>query len=346
MPKDVIVGQIGCGYWGPNLLRNLTGLDGCRVKTVAETSMERRKFVTSHYPNIAVSADAADVLGDPDVSAVVLATPARTHYELAYSALEAGKHVLVEKPLTLDVSEAGELATLAAARGRVLMVGHTYLYNSALKTLRRNIEDGVIGAPYYFHLNRLNLGIARTDVNAWWNLAPHDVSILLYLRDGKMPVEVSATGAGFIQKDIEDTVFARLAWGDGVVAHIHVSWLNPEKVRRVTLVGSKKMAVLDELAEHPLALYDKGIDLMPAESERRDYDNFDGMQLVHRAGEIIYPDVETREPLADEVSDFISCITGNKTPVSNATQGRNVVAILAAGQESLKNEGRPVAPKT
>lgn len=344
MANDIVVGQIGCGYWGPNLLRNFTAAERCRVKWVAEQSQERRDYVAGHYPETVLTDDGLDVIGDPDVDAVVIATPAGSHYALAVSALEAGKHVLVEKPLALDVAEAARLAAMADDTGLILMVGHTYLYNDALSVLAGEVEQGALGDIYYFDMHRTNLGIARTDVNAWWNLAPHDISILLRLRGDRLPVEVSATGADFIQKGVEDTVFARLAWDDGVVAHINVSWLSPDKVRRMTVVGSRKMAVFDELAAHPVSIYDKGIDVLPAEAGRRDYDDFSGAQLVHRVGDVAHPEVSPSEPLAGEVRDFLDCISNGATPLASARRGRDVVAVLAAGDESLKTGGAPVRP--
>lgn len=344
MTDTIVVGQIGCGYWGPNLLRNLDGAEGCRVKWVAEKSPERRDYVTSRYPEISVTEDAGDIIGDADVDAVVVATPAESHFALASDALKAGKHVLVEKPLTLDVAEADRLIEVAEDKGLILAVGHTYLYNDALSILAQEIDQGALGKIFYFDMHRTNLGIARTDVNAWWNLAPHDVSILLRLRGNQLPKDVTARGDDFIQKGIEDTVFARLAWEDGVVAHIHVSWLSPDKVRRMIVVGSRKMAVLDELAPNPVSIYDKGIDLMPDESLRRDYDDFSGTQLVHRIGKVAHPDISSSEPLASEVEDFLDCIKSGATPFANAKRGRDVVAVLAAGEESLKSGGIPVCP--
>ena len=342
--RIVTVAQIGCGYWGPNLLRNFTARPECRMKWVVDSSPERRDYVKDAYPAIATTPEAAKAFADPEVEAVIVATPAGSHFALAQAALKAGKHVLVEKPMALDVAEAEALLREAAEAGRVLMAGHTYLYNDAVNALRREIEASAIGDVLYFHLSRLNLGIARSDVNAWWNLAPHDVSMLLYLLGDRLPAEVSATGVDFVQKGIEDAVFARLAWTGGVVAHIHVSWLNPDKVRRLTLVGSRKMAVLDELAERKLSIYDKGIERMPGESARRDYDHFQGMQLVHRSGPVTHPAVVMREPLAEEARDFLGAIVDGRDPLADARHGRDVVAVLAAGQQSLKQNGKPVAP--
>jgi len=327
------------------LARSLLLLTAVVRIVVAEPSTDRREYVSGHYPDIGVTGDGFDIIGDPEINAVIIATPAGSHYDLASAALDAGKHVLVEKPMALDVAEADRLVAKADAAGLILSVGHTYLYNQALSVLAGQVEQGALGDIYYFDMSRLNLGIARTDVNAWWNLAPHDVSILLRLRGDRLPAEVSATGADFVQKGIEDTVFAKLTWDDGVVANIHVSWLSPDKVRRMTVVGSQKMAVLDELAPHPVSIYDKGIDLMPAESGRRDYDDFSGTQLVHRVGDVAHPDVLPSEPLAGEVQDFLDCINNHGTPVASARRGRDVVAVLAAGDESLKTGGTPVRPK-
>ena len=219
------------------MLRNLVAQPGCRVSTVAETSEERRAFVAANYPTIATTPDWASVLEDSAVDAVAIAVPAADHHHVAKMALEAGKHVLVEKPLATDVSQANELIRLAAGRGLTLLVGHTFLYNAAVHYFRDMIEQADIGRIFYFDLQRLNLGKVRSDVNVWWNLAPHDISILIYLMGGELPTAISAYGVDYLQPGVEDIVYARLSWENRITANIHVSWLDPEKVRKVTVVG-------------------------------------------------------------------------------------------------------------
>src|ERR671931_2592762 len=235
------IAQLGCGYWGPNLLRNFSAQADCHVKWVAEEDPKRRAYVGANYPKTQTTPHWQDTINDPEVEAVVIATPASTHYALGKACLEAGKHLFVEKPLAMCVLEADELVHVAGARERVLMVGDTFLYNAAVRYMKQLLTDGELGEVYYIYSQRLNLGQVRTDVNAWCNLAPHDVSILLYLMEGVLPVSVSAQGVHYIQPNIEDVVFTILTWANRVTAHIHVSWLDPSKTRKMTIVGSRKM---------------------------------------------------------------------------------------------------------
>lgn len=344
--EPVVVGQLGCGYWGPNLLRNFSTLPGCRLKWVAEPASERRAYVSSRFPGARVTASWKEVLADDEVEAVAIATPAATHFDLAAETLEAGKHVLVEKPLAMSARDAETLASSAKRRGRVLMAGHTFLYSSAIRYVQGLVSSGEIGAVYFIYTQRLNLGQVRSDVNAWWNLGPHDVSILLYLRGGQLPARIAARGLSFIQPGIEDVVLAVLTWPDGASAHIHVSWLDPGKIRKVTVVGSGKMVVWDDTAENKVTVLDKGVDRIPRIGERMDYDDqartkFD-LQL--RSGDIWLPRVDDgKEPLATEITHFLECIRGGVTPLTGASHARDVVAILEAGQQSLKEQGAPVA---
>nr|WP_277882650.1 Gfo/Idh/MocA family oxidoreductase [Microcoleus sp. FACHB-68] len=339
----ITVAQLGCGYWGPNLLRNFSAQSDCWVKWLADLSPQRRSYVEANYPKTKTTANWEDVMADPEVDAVVVATPASTHYKLAKVALEAGKHVLVEKPLAMCTTEADELVALAEATGRTLMVGHTFLYNAAVRHLKQLLDKGELGELYYIYSQRLNLGQVRSDVNAWWNLAPHDVSILLYLMDGELPVSVSAYGMDYIQAGIEDVVFATLTWANRVTAHIQVSWLDPGKVRKMTLVSSRKMLVYDDVSDDKLTILDKGIDRIPKAGESMDYDNFNNYQLFHRAGDIWLPKINFQEPLKTEVAHFLDCIRlQGQSPLTGGKQGRDVVAILEAGQHSIKNNGKPI----
>jgi predicted dehydrogenase len=330
----VVVAQLGCGYWGPNLLRNLVAQQACRVKWVADPDPSRRAYVGQAHPGVGVTADFREPLEDREVDAVVIATPAASHYALTKAALAAGKHVLVEKPLAMSTTEADELVTAAA--GRTLMVGHTFLYNAAVSHLKKLIDAGELGTLYYVYAQRLNLGQVRSDVNAWWNLAPHDVSILLYLRGGELPEIVSARGIDYLQPGIEDVAFATLTWPDRVTAHVHVSWLDPSKVRKVTIVGSRKMLVYDDVSDDKVAVLDKGVDRVPRAGERMDYDRLDRYQLVHRAGDVWLPRVEFQEPLKVELDHFLECIRTGQAPLTGPGHARDVVAVLEAGQRAMR----------
>ncbi len=336
--------QFGCGYWGPNLLRSFSGHASCKVLWVVEPREERRAYVRQAFPHVNVTAAADDALSDERVGAIVIATPPASHPALAERALLAGRHVLVEKPLATSTVEADALIALAAAQRRVLMVGHTFLFNTAVSALHDLVMDGTIGEVCYFYSQRLNLGQVRQDVNVWWSLAPHDVSILLHLREGVLPVEVTVRGASYLQRGIEDVAFAVLRWDDGVIGHVHVSWLDPGKVRRVTVVGSRKMVVCDDLAEHRIAIVDRGVDRVPMVGERMDFDHFDAWQLRHRSGEVVFPQVPAHEPLRSQAAHFLACIRHALPALTGGRRARDVVAVLEAGGESLRRNGEPVRP--
>ena len=338
----VRVAQLGCGYWGPNLLRNFSAQADCHVAIVAEKDPKRRQYVEATYPKTRTSPDWQSVIDDPEIDAVVIATPASTHFALAKAALEANKHVFTEKPLAKSLVEADELVALAEARTRILMVGDTFLYNEAVRYLKRLVKQGDLGEIYYIYTQRLNLGQVRTDVNAWWNLAPHDVSILLYLMDWELPVSVSAHGIDYVQPGIEDVVFANLTWASRVMAHIQVSWLDPGKTRKVTVVGNRKMVVYDDVVDDKIAILDKGIDRVPMAGERMDYDFFSKYQLLQRTGDILLPRINLQEPLQVETGHFLDCVRTGETPLTGPQHGRSVVAVLEAGQKSLDNHGRAV----
>jgi predicted dehydrogenase len=342
--ERLILGQIGCGYWGPNLLRAFAGQVGCRLKWVAEVRAERQAYVREQFPDVAVTASWHDVVRDPDVDGVVVATPAGQHHEIAKAALLQGKHVLVEKPLATSTAAADELIALAAAKRRVLMVGHVFLYNPAVRYMKELISAGHIGDVLYVYAQRLNLGQVRSDVNAWWNLAPHDVSILLYLRDGAAPASVAVHGAAYLQPDVEDVVFAVLSWADGVKAHIHVSWLDPAKVRRFTVIGSRKMIVYNDVADEKIAVYDKGVDRVPKLGERMDFDHYNRWSLQHRMGDVLIPSIAAVEPLRAEARHFLECMRTGAVPVTGPRHARDVVAVLEAGQRSLKGGGQTCEP--
>jgi len=325
------IAQIGVGYWGPNLLRNLAGSKRCQVAAVADLSEERRAFVRSLYPAAAVGSDVDPVFADPRIDAIVVVTPAATHFDLVTRALRAGKHVLVEKPMASSVAEVEAIAAEAKKYGRVAMVGHTFLFNPAVRFLKSLIDSGELGEIRYIYSQRLNLGRIRSDVDALWNLGPHDVSIIQYLLGDPQPAAVKRTGMDFIQKGVDDVVFLNIEYPGKVLAHVHVSWLDPHKVRCLTVVGSKKMDVYDDVAEHKIAVYDKGIEPKAVLGERMDYDHSAPTSFIHRSGEVRYPAIAWQEPLKAEIDHFFDCIEGKIECLTGPKHASEVVRILEQG---------------
>ena len=317
-------------------------LPDCQVKWMADVDSTRRKFVESNFPGVSTTARMKNLLDDSSVDAIVIATPAGTHHELAKTVLQSGRHVLVEKPLATSVHEAEELVSLSDSTALILMVGHTFLHNGSIKYTRSLIESGEIGEPYYISTQRLNLGQVRNDVNVWWNLAPHDVSILLYLMGDTLPESISATGAVFIQDGIEDLVFASLKWASGTTGHIHVSWLDPGRVRTVHVVGSKKMIICDDIAEDKVQILDRGIDRIPLAGEVMDFDTPATYGIRYRTGDVHMPRLELEEPLLTEAEHFLQSIRGKRPPLTGPRNGLDVVRVLAAGAQSMKSDGTRV----
>lgn len=343
--KITTLAQLGCGYWGPNLVRNFSRLHNARLKWVVDTDPARRSYIEENFPKVQTSDDWKSILEDPEVEAVIIATAASTHFQFVKAALLAKKHVFVEKPLATSTLEADELVALAAHADRTLMVGHTFLYNPAVRYLKGILTRGDLGSLYYIYSHRLNLGQVRSDVNVWWNLAPHDVSILLYLMDGELPVSVSAHGADYIQDRIEDVAFVTLTWADKLIANIQVSWLDPAKVRRMTLVGTKKMVIYDDVLDQKITILDKGVDRVPIAGEKMDYDE-SGFKIQHRKGDVWQPQIPSEEPLHVEAKHFVECVQNKRTPLTGPAHARDVVAILEAGDQALKSGKRvPVRPR-
>jgi predicted dehydrogenase len=331
----ITLGQVGLGYWGPNLLRNFQELSGARVKTVCDLDRDALAQVMERYPGLAGTQDYDDLLDDPEIEAIVVTSSAATHYRLAKPALEAGKHVFVEKPIALQVDQAETLVRLADDRGLTLMVGHLLLYHPAVTRLKELVDGGELGDIYYVYTERRNLGKVRVDENAMWSLAPHDISVVLYLL-GEMPEAVAAQGQSYLQPGIEDTVFFTLRFADGRLAHSHVSWLDPHKVRRVTVVGSRQMGIFDDVEpSEKLRIYDKGVDRTP------EYSSY-GDALTLRFGDIFVPRVEMKEPLRLECQHFLDCIEQGRQPLSSGHNGLQVLRVLDALQRSLDREGRLV----
>jgi predicted dehydrogenase len=323
-----VLAQVGCGYWGPNLLRNFSTLPDCRVKYVIDSSPERRAFVEGNFPLIK-ALDACDsALSDSEVSAVIIATPAGTHFELAKEALLAGKHVFVEKPLANKVSEVDELESLALERDLVVMVGHTFIYNSAVRYVKKMIDNGGLGEIRYVYSQRLNLGRIRSDIDALWNFAPHDISIIQYWLGDPAPLAIHRLGMDFMQQGIDDVVFLSLVYPQKVIANIHVSWLDPQKVRKMIVVGSHKMVVYDDIADDKIAIYDKGIDKKAILGQNMDFDKPRPEQFNYRSGDIVLPKISFKEPLQTEAEHFVDCIKNGEKPITGVPHARNVVAIL------------------
>jgi len=332
------VATVGAGAWGKNLVRNFAELAGAKLHTCCDLDEKKLQDVKARYPDTRVTTDYDTVVSDDEIDAVVIATNAPAHYKMAKQALEAGKHTYVEKPLTLVPSDAEDLVATAERAGVKLMVGHLLIHHPAVVKLREMIQAGELGEIYYLYSQRVNLGIVRKDENAWWSLAPHDISIALHLF-GAEPIDVSVRGECWLQEGIEDTVFGNLRFGDKKMAQIHVSWLDPNKMRKVTVVGSKKMVVFDDVDPvEKLRVYDKGVDVSMEYQSYGDY-------ITLRSGDIVIPKISMSEPLKIECQHFIDCIERDETPVTDGRDGLRVVRVLAAGQESLKQAGAPVALK-
>lgn len=322
------IAQIGVGYWGPNLLRNLVANKECEVKTVVDLSEDRRDFVNSQYPSIVTTDQDNVVLDDETIDAVIIATPVATHFNIAIKCLKAGKHVLIEKPMATSVNQIKEIDIIAKNNNLVAMVGHTFLYNSAVRFVKKYIDSGELGEIRYIYSQRLNLGRIRSDVDALWNLAPHDISIIQFWLDDPEPIAVERSGQSYVQKGVDDVVFLNLSYKGGVMANIHVSWLDPHKVRKLTVVGTKKMIVYDDIADNKIAIYDKGIDPLAKIGNRMDFDDLSIQNYKHRSGDVILPKLDWKEPLQTEIEHFIDCIKNNYESITNTTHAMRVVSIL------------------
>jgi predicted dehydrogenase len=333
--KESVLAQFGCGYWGPNLLRNFSTLPDCRVKYVVDSSQSRRTFVEENFPKTCAIDSVAPALSDPEVNGVVVATPAGTHFELARKALLAGKHVFVEKPLATTVAEVDELGKLAQERDLLVMAGHTFVYNAAVRYVKKLLDAGELGEIRYIYSQRLNLGRIRSDIDALWNFAPHDISIIQYWLGDPQPVSVHRVGMDFIQKGIDDVVFLNIVYPQKIIANIHVSWLDPQKVRKMIVVGSRKMVVYDDIAEDKIAIYDKGIDRKAILGEHMDFDRPQPEQFKYRNGDILMPQVNFTEPLRLEAESFIQGMWNGKKSITGIAHARNVVAILEKAQRPI-----------
>jgi predicted dehydrogenase len=330
------IGVIGYGEWGPNHVRNFNSLPGARVVACADMRSERREAAAQLYPQMRVEGDPHRLMADPDVRAVVVATPTRTHFDLVMEALRSGKDVLCEKPLAGSVGEAREMVAEAERLGRVLMVGHVFLFNPGIQKMRDYVASGESGAIHYAYSTRTNLGPFRQDVNAVWDLAAHDVSIFNHLF-GSLPDQVTGRGEAYLQPGIEDVAFITLRYPGRILAAIHVSWIDPRKVRRITVVGDHKMLHWDDLDPEPVRVYDKGV-----ERGAHAYQSFGEFLLHAREGDVLSPRVKPGEPLRLQAQHFVSCVRDRTKPLAHAQGGLDVVRVLEAVDRSMRQAGAPV----
>jgi predicted dehydrogenase len=326
------IGVVGYGYWGPNVVRNLHGLDNCRVVAVCDKSQAALRRASRSYSDVELTTDLTKVLTSPDIDAIAVVTPVWTHFELAKSALQNGKHVFVEKPFTSTTQQAEELIELAERKRLTIMVDHTFLFTGSVRKIRQLVDDGTLGALYYFDSIRVNLGLFQHDVNVMWDLAPHDLSIMNYIIQEK-PEAVIATGGRHLNGHA-DVAFITVYFPSNIVAHINVNWLSPVKIRTTLIGGEKKMLVWDDLeADEKIKVYDKGVQITGGQGL---YD----LLVSYRSGDVWAPKVEQTEALKVELEYFLDCIANNRTPLNDGVAGLGVVKLLEAADRSLEKRGQ------
>jgi len=331
--KLIKVGVVGCGYWGPNLIRNLRQAPDCHLKVVCDLSESRLNHMRRLHADVATTTRFQDLLDDAELDAIVVATPVQLHYEMAKAVLGVGKHVFIEKPMARTEMEAEELVALADRKGLLLMVGHTFLFSPAVRRMKEIIDAGDIGQVQYISARRLNLGLFQKDINVVWDLAPHDISILLYLLE-EFPLEVSCQGSSHVTKGIEDVTMTYLRFRKNRCAFIHNSWLDPKKVRQMTVVGSQRMIVYDDTEPlEKLKIYDARVEVPPH------YDTFAEFTYSYHYGDAYVPYIKQDEPLKLECQHFIECIRDDQVPLTNGQLGLEVVRILEASSQSLRQQG-------
>jgi predicted dehydrogenase len=328
----VRVGVIGYGYWGPNIVRNLSALDGCRVLAVCDQRPAALARASKAHPGVTLTTDSADVLTSTEIDAVAVITPVWTHFELAKAALENGKHVFVEKPFTSTSAQAEELIELAAKKNLQIMVDHTFLFSGAVKKIRQLVDDGTLGPLYYFDSTRVNLGLFQHDVSVVWDLAPHDLSVMDYII-GKEPEAVVATGGNHLN-ELADMAFITVYFPGNITAHINVNWLSPVKIRMTLIGGRDKMLVWNDLEpDEKIKVYDKGVNITSGQGV---YD----LLVSYRTGDVWAPKVDATEALRSELGYFVKCVAGNEKPMNDGGAGLRVVRLLEAAEQSLKARGK------
>lgn len=333
----VNVGVVGCGYWGPNLIRNLRSLKDCRLKWVCDLNPKRLAHMKELYPEVQTTADTQDLIKDPDLQAVAIATPLRNHHAHAKSFLEAGKSVLVEKPLAYSQKECEDLVQTAARHKAILMVGHTFIYSPPVRKMKEIVKSGDLGDIRYITSRRLNLGLFQKDINVTWDLAPHDLSIILYLMDD-FPLALNCQGGAHVTPGVEDVTSLTLLFPDGEFALIHSSWLDPRKVREMTLVGSRRMVVYDDLQPlQKISIFDVRVERPPH------YDTFAEFQFAYHYGDMYCPYIKQEEPLKLQCQHFIDCVRSGEKPLTSGEEGLKLVRILEAAQESVRHGGKRIS---
>ena len=335
--KTIKTAVLGYGYWGPNLVRNLNKLSGVSIESIVDLDEKKRKRVGEDFPSIQVSSNSDDIINDPNIDAIVVATPPSTHFDLAYKSLNSGKNVLIEKPIAQSSDDSMKLINLAKKNNLKLMVDHTFIYSGAVKQIKTILENNELGDLWYVDSVRINLGIVQKDVNVIWDLAPHDLSILEYIINAK-PVSVSATGLSpnnYVGAPLEGIAYLAIKYDNGILAHLHLSWLAPVKLRRMMVGGSKKFLVYDHLdPEHQVKIYDKAISKTP----EGDYQ----ILSERKEGDMYAPKIDQKEPLEEMVGHFIESISKNKTPISDGISGHNIVVIIEAAIHSMENGGAEI----
>lgn len=327
------VAVVGCGYWGPNLVRNLNQIPKCNMKMCCDIDDQKLKRIESLYPNIKVTNRLEDILEDESIDAVAVATPVFTHKEIGIQCLEHGKHVMIEKPMASSSEECLALIESAERNNKVLMVGHTFEYTAAVNKIKKIVDCGELGDILYVSCVRVNLGLFQPDINVVWDLAPHDISIILYVLE-KFPNAINSQGSAHFKPDIEDVANVTLNFPNGTIAFLHDSWLDPAKIRKITFVGSKKMLVYDDInPNEKIKIYDKGVDVPPY------YDTYAEFQFSYRYGDIYTPKLDEYEPLREECKHFLDCIETGQTPRSDGYSGLRIVSILEAANKSMRNGG-------
>ena len=336
MNERINVGVVGCGYWGPNLIRNFYNLADCDLKVICDLDIQRLNHLKALYPKLEVSTDFQELIANRDLHALVIATSAPTHYGMAKEALLAGKHVFIEKPMATSSAECDELVQLAAARRLTLMVGHTFLYSAPVRRIKEIIDAGDIGELRYINARRLNLGLFQRTINVTWDLAPHDISIILYLT-GLFPRSVNCQGNSHVTKGVEDVTNLSMNFQNGVFATLQNSWLDPRKVREMTIVGSRKMIVYDDVQPlEKVRIYDTRVDALPH------YDTFGEFHFAYHYGDSHIPYIKQEEPLKVECQHFLDCIRTGAAPLTDGAHGARVVRILEASTRSLRQNGKSV----
>jgi predicted dehydrogenase len=334
--KILNVGVVGCGYWGPNLIRNFRALQDCKMKVICDQDMNRLKQLKTLYPEVQTETVFEKVLADKSIDALIIATPVRFHYKMAKASLEAGKHTFIEKPMASSSAECEELNEIAAQNGLTLMIGHTFLYSSPVRKIKEIVSSGDIGQIQYISSRRLNLGLYQKDINVAWDLAPHDLSIILYIME-QAPLSVNCRGNCHITPGIEDVTNMALTFPNNQLATVQNSWLDPRKVREMTIVGTRRMIVYDDVEPlEKIKIYDARVDRPPH------YNTFAEFTYSYHYGDIYVPYVKQEEPLKVECQHFIDCINTGASPISNGQRGLELVRILEASSKSLKANGAPV----